>query len=170
MAVLADPPISDSLIETDETSPQRRDPFYMAKAWIIWILQALMPRVQASPEVILVNKEYADQHAAIGTTALPTGVLAAGVYLLQYYLRVTTNDGVASAVQVTLHWIEDSGAAESLSGVNLNLDSTAVPQVGELRLTIGAATPLSFSTTYASTTPNKMRYKIQFTVIRVGTI
>src|SRR5712671_7372194 len=98
MTAIAAPPEGDSLIELDQRDPERRRPFYMAKTWIIWILQSLMTRIGASPEVLIVDKEYTDQHTSLGTTSLPTGPLSSGAYRLEYTARVTTADGVASSV------------------------------------------------------------------------
>lgn len=170
MSVVASPPQDDSLIELDQRNPERRTPFIMAKAWIIWILQSLLPRIAASPEVLLINKEYTDQHVSLPTTSLPTGVLAAGAYLIAYTLRVTTADGVNSSVQVSIGWTDNGGPALTLNGAALTADSVTLPQTGFVRATIGPNTSLTFTTAYASNTANKMRYKLQWSVIRVGTI
>lgn len=169
-SAIANAPTSDSLIELDSRDPERRNPFYMAKAWIIWITQSLIPRVESSTEVLLVNKEYTDQHVSLPTTILPTGSLPAGVYLVSYTLRVTTADGVSSSVQVSLGWTDNGGPALTLNAAALAADSVTLPQTGQIRPTIGPNTSLTFTTVYASNTPNKMRYKLQFSVVRVGSI
>lgn len=170
MSIIAPPPSNDSLVETDSTIPSRKDPFYIAKAWLIWLLESLLPRIQQTAQVLMTPESdggtLTDQHASIAAAVLPTGPLGAGTYRITYEARVTTIDGVASSLTVSLGWTED-GIALQLSGTPMVADSVSAPQSGSITVTIDDNTSLTYSTTYASTTPNKMRYKIGFTVEQI---
>lgn len=170
MTVIAAPPTQDSVIELDMRDPERRKPFDLARVWVVWFLQSLVPRISASPEVLLANKEYANRNASIATTAIPTGVLSAGTYRVEYMLRVTTADGVASSVQLALGWTDSGGPALTQNFAPLALDSVTLPQTGAIRVTIAGNSSLTFNTAYASTTPGAMRYRVQFSVTRIGSV
>lgn len=168
MAIAA-PPNQDSVIEIDERVKERRNPFYMSKAWLIWILQSLLPRIDQAPIVLLSNYELTNQGAAIGTTALPLGQLAAGVYEVEYFARKTTIDGAASSLTVSLGWTDAAPDSRSLSlsGAAMASDTLTTPQNGRIRVNILQNTALTFTTAYTSTTPGNMRYKLQFTVKQI---
>lgn len=169
MPPVAQPPTQDSLIQQEEEKPARRDPFYMAKAWLVWILQQLLPRVNVTPEVTLSNKQYVNVNGAMGTTTIPTGVLSAGVYQVTYYLRKTVIDGGASSLQIILGWTENAGPALALTGAAMANDTTTDVQIGLIRVAIASNTALTFSTVVSMPLGN-MRYLVQFSVMRLGSV
>ncbi len=166
MANLPGPPFQDSLIELDEQSTARRDPFYMAKSWLLWLLDSLLKAVQAAPQ-ILTTVPLQAQHATIGATAIPLGSVTAGLFRVSYYARITSPDGVGSSLTVTLSWTE-SAVALSLSGAAMTGDTTTTVQSGTVLIQGDAAAAISYATTYASTTPAKMQYRLTVVVERVG--
>jgi hypothetical protein len=170
MTVIASPPTQDSVIELDPRDPERRTPFTMARVWIVWLLQSLIPRISASPEVLQSNKEYANQNTSIGTTSIPTGILSAGAYRVEYTLRVTVADGVSSSVQLAIGWTDSAGVALTQNAAPLAADNVTVVQTGGLRVAIAGNSTITFNTTYASNTPGKMRYRLQFSVTRIGPV
>lgn len=90
------------------------------------------------------------QTATIGTTAIPSGTLAAGLYQVQWYAQVITPAGVASSFQVTISWTRN-GVAQSFTGTLKNANTTATnePDKG-LLIHIDAATPVSYAVAYVS--------------------
>ncbi len=166
MAILAGPPLQDSVIELDPTDPKRRDPFYMAKTWLLWLMDSLVKAVQAAPQ-ILTTVALAAQSATIGATAIPLGSLTAGVYRVSYYARITTPDGMASSLTVNLSWVE-SGVALSVSGAAITGDATSSVQSGSALVIGDAAAAISYGTTYSSNTPAKMKYRLTVVVERVS--
>src|SRR4051812_43985035 len=167
MSALASPPSGDTLVETDITKPARRDPFYISKSWFVWLTQSLIPRIVQSVAVLLgpatQGGRLTNQNQSLGVSSLATGKLAAGTYRVTYYARKTFADGVASSLTVTLGWTEN-GLALSLSGAPMVADTVSSPQNGSITVTIDGNSALTYSTAYASTTPNRMRYKVEFTV------
>jgi len=155
MSELAAPPTQDSLIELDE---RRRDPYYMAKSWIIWMQDSLTTRVQSAPQS-LKTVELTDQNASIGATPVPLGSVTAGRYRVSYYARVTSPDGVASSLTVTIRWTEGA-VSLSLSGAAMTGDTTTTVQSGMMLLQVDANVSIEYATTYASNTPGLMKYRL----------
>lgn len=163
---LSGPPIDDSLIQLNEQEAARRDPFYMALAWIRWLLDVLVPAIQAAPQIKR-TVSLVTQSAAIGATAIPLGALAAGTYRIGYYARVTSPDGVSSSLTVTLGWTE-SAQPLTLSGAAMTGDSLTTVQTGLAVVIIDAASALTYATVYASNTPAKMQYRLTLVVEQIG--
>ena len=163
MALLPSPPLQDSIVEIDQTNTQRRDPFYVAQAWVVWILNSLIPRVQTATQV-LKTQSLANQSAAIGATPLVgLPVLDAGFYRVGYMVAKTIADGVSSSVTVTLGFTTD-GVSRTLSGSALTLDATTAVQSGEILARLDRSTSVTYATAYASNTPAKMRYTLDLAI------
>lgn len=167
MSAIASPPEGDSLIQTDPTTPTRRDPFYMSVEWYRWIIEALLPRVAQTSEVVLSpdmeGGTLTDQHTSIPATPLAAGQLGAGTYRVTYYARKTTIDGVASQLTVSIGFTENA-IPLTLSGPIMNVDSVTSPQSGSIMVTIDDNTSITYATTYFSTTPDQMRYELRFLI------
>lgn len=100
-----------------------------------------------------------DQHTSLGTTALPIGLIKPGVWRISVTVRVTTADGVSSAIQVSLGWTE-GGVAQSESTTNLVGDSTTTREGKTFIIRADADTPITYSSVYASNTADAMRYSV----------
>lgn len=148
METIASAPIQDSLIETNEQIPSRRDPFYIAKGWINWIFQSLIPRVEAAPQVLKVV-DLTAQAAAIPATPIPLPVLAAGQYRVSWYVQITTPASIASATQITIGWTFN-GVAQSFVGTLVNGNLTTSYESDELFLSIDRATAITYAASYVS--------------------
>jgi hypothetical protein len=166
MSLIAAPPIQDSLVETDETDAARRNPFYLAKGWFIWLQDSIIARVQAAPQVLKVLT-LTNQNAAIGATAIPLGTVTAGIYRIAWYARITTVDGVSSSLTVTARWTEGA-VALTLSGAAITGDTTTSVQSGIVEVQVDANAAISYSTAYASNTPGQMKYALRLIVERVS--
>lgn len=150
MNTIANPPVTSSLIETNELNPQRRDPFYMAKGWIVWLFESLVPRVQAASQY-LITKTLTGQSASIGSTALALPVLAAGLYRISLYGRITTVDTVGSSLTVTAGWTE-GGVAITASSAAATGNLTSTIALLSVLVSIDRATSLKYATTFTATT------------------
>lgn len=166
MPTLAGPPYQDSIIETDETNPKRRDPFYVAKAWLLWLTDTVLKTLQQAPQ-ILKTVALSAQSAAIGATAIPLGSLTAGTYRVSYYARITTPDGVASSLTVTLGFTETANSL-SFVGSAMTGDTVTTVQTGTATIVIDAASAITYATAYSSNTPAKMKYRLQVVVERLA--
>jgi len=103
------------------------------------------------------------QTASIGLTAIPTSSLASGLYRVSYYCRITTAAGVSSSLIVTFSWT-DGGVACSVSSTALTGNTTATVGTGTALINIDAASPVSYSTTYASNAAGVMRHSLYITL------
>jgi hypothetical protein len=159
MSTLPGPPIRDSIVELDENNALRRDPYYLAKAWLNWVQQGVIEILQQAPLVKAVVA-LTNQHASIGATPLALGTkLAAGLYRVAYVARVTTVDGVSSSLTVTLGWTS-GGQALTLVGAAMTGDALTTVQTGSATVEVDANSSITYATTYASNTPDKMRYSL----------
>lgn len=163
MSTIASPPAQDSLIQTDPSVRERRNPFYIGANWLRWLQDSLIKRIQAAPEVLLANYQLLNQNTSILAAALPLGILGAGTYEVWAYVRPTTADGVGSTIAVALGWTENALALSKVVA-QVTSDSVLDAAVGAVRVTIDANSALTYATAYTSVTPGKMKYKLQFTV------
>jgi hypothetical protein len=166
MPAIASPPSTDSLLELDETRRDRREPWYISRAWLLWLQDAVVARVQQAPElrtaVVLTG-----QTAAIGATPLPLASVNAGRYRIAWYARVTTPDGVSSSLTITLGWT-DGAIACTQSGAAITGDAVTSTQSGSIMIQSDANAPISYLTAYASNTPAKMNYRLSLVCESLG--
>lgn len=167
MPQIANAPIETSVIETDETQPGRANPFYLAKAWIIWIQQSLIAYVQACARTI---KTFAltGQHATIAATAIPMGTLASGLYRIDVYCRVTTAAATSSSATVAIGFVE--------GGVSLTKTLPAIAgntvtsyETLSFLARLDANSPITYAVTYASNPAGQMQFRLDIVVTQIGT-
>lgn len=128
------------------------------KPLIDWVT-ALTGDVDAAPSRLR-SVTVTGQSAAIGTTAIPTGALAAGLYRVSWYARITTAASVSSSLTITIGWTE-SGNVLSKPGTALTGNTTGTLESGGLPLIrIDASTPVTYATAYASTGGTAMQYRL----------
>jgi hypothetical protein len=163
MSLISSAPTQSSLIEQDETDAKRKDPFYIAKGWKVW-LDALVALVQSALQFLKLVT-LTNQSAAIGLTSVPLGSPTSGLYQVSWYARITTVDPVSSSLTVTLFWTE-GGTALSVAGAAMTANLTTTVQSGVIDVQIDAASAISYSTAYASNTPGTMRYSLRVSVTR----
>ncbi len=97
--------------------------------------------------------------ASIGTTALSTGSLSAGLYRVWYRLRVTQPATTSSSVTVTLASTE-SGVPLSETSAAMTGNTTGTVASGVWLVRVDAGTPIFYSTTYASAGATPMQYRV----------
>ena len=165
MDTIANPPIGDSVVETDERSRTRKEPFYMAKSWIVWLFESLVPRVQVASQW-LTKVTLTAQSASIIATAIPLPALAAGEYRISLYGRITTPDSLGSSLTVTAGWTEGAVAIPKSSPAATGNSTSTTALLSEL-VTIDRATSLTYATTWAATTGDG-RYKLIVTIEQVN--
>lgn len=125
-----------------------------------WLL-SLTTRIQASPNVQNTVALTA-QAAAIGSTAVSVGTVAAGVYRLTFYARITTPASVSSSLTVNFGWT-DGGVSCSKASVAITGNTTTTVGSESFLMRADQATALNYSTTYAAVgTP--MQYALTVTI------
>lgn len=156
MANIAPPPYQTELVE--QQGEGALSGLFMVAVWVQWFLKSLLPRVQSAPTV-LKSVTVSGQNTSIGTTALPTGVLASGQYRVSYYARVTAVGSVTSSLTVTIGWTE-SGIALTFSGSAITSNLTTSVQTGTAMITVDQASAVTYATTYASNAAGTMHYTL----------
>ncbi len=162
MGAVAPVPWQVPIIQLD---PQTRKPlpdFTMGKDFGNWLFTSVVQQIANAPQVYPAVS-LSTQSAAIGTTPIPLPSLATGAYRITWYLEKTVADGVSSSVQVTISWTHNTKSL-SLSGAALTTDTTLAVQSNSITVLIDAASPISYSTAYASNTPGLMKYQLYILV------
>lgn len=142
-----------------------RDPLVDPKTGMVtgirWptYLRDMRTDLDAAPTALIPPVQLTNQGAAISTTAFPTESLAAGIYRVTVYQRITTAAGVSSSLQTTISWT-DGAIACSVSGAALTGNTTATIGSFTALMHIDGATPISYTTAYASDLPGVMRYRL----------
>lgn len=132
--------------------------------WLRWFTGLATSITNAATQVSGGKVSLSDQHASISTTAIPTTTLAAGLYRVNVYQRITTADGVSSSLQTTISWT-DGGVSCQRALTALTGDTTAtVGTDPPVFIHVDGSTPISYATVYASNTANKMRYALRLQV------
>lgn len=134
----------------------------MAEVWIPYMqsqssITATAVRQTTSPVVLTA------QSASIGVTSIPAASLAGGLYRVTYWARVTTAAGTSSSLSVTLSWT-DSGVACSKAFTAVTGNTTATTDSNSYLVNIDGASPISYSTTYASVGAPAMIYALSLTL------
>lgn len=163
MSLIASPPIQDSVVETDEKIPSRRDPFYLSTGWIRWGQNSLIPKVQAAPQ-LLKAVSLTNKSASIGATALPLGVIPAGRYRIDYFIKVSQAATVSSSLTVTLGFSVD-GSACTQTAAAVTGNTIATTQSGSIFIRIQSNSAITYAVLYASVggTPCKFTFDIDVT-------
>ena len=136
----------------------------MTRAWVDW-LASLQQTVDTAP-VRLQSVELTSQTASVGATDISLGTITGGLYRLTYYARITTAAVTSSSLTVTLGWT-DSGVSCSLAGAALTGNTTATVQTGTALVRADHASPLTYTTTYASNGAGEMVYSLDVIVEKV---
>lgn len=129
-----------------------------AYRWLSQLVTVAGSAPSAYPKVSI-----AGQGAAITTVNIPLPSLSAGDYSVAYYARVTTPDGAGSSLTVSLGWTE-SAVSLAFSGSAMTGDTTTTVQSGNVIVRVDGGTPITYATAYSSTTPGKMRYRLDVVV------
>lgn len=101
-----------------------------------------------------------DQSASIAATDMSGGSLAAGLYLITWYVRISQASGGTSSLTVAFDWadrsttITTSGAAVTGNAVN----TFSSGSFGTVMIRVDANSPVRYATTYASTGVPVMKY------------
>ncbi len=130
--------------------------------WYRWLSQ-LTSAIGSTPTTFSSQIALTNQNAAIATSNIPLPALNAGNYLVMTYARITTADGVASSLTVTAGWTE-TGVPLTLSGAAMTGDTIGTVQSNAWMVNVDGSTPISYRTTYSSSTAGKMHYTLRIVV------
>lgn len=122
--------------------------------WRRWLL-LLRESVDLSQVSIPVEAKL-DQNASLATTAMDGGTLSAGLYAVSWYLRRTVNDGVSSSLTVAIGWVD--GTTQTFTAPAITEAGSALQVDEGITIYSDAASPITYTVTYASNTAGQMHY------------
>lgn len=104
-----------------------------------------------------------DQNAAIGTSPIPIGDVAPGIYQISYYQAVRAAAGVTSSLTLTFRWT-DNGVAKNFTATAMAGNTTTTYQQDTVTIRVDGNTAISYETAYASNPGGAMRYALDVQV------
>lgn len=110
--------------------------------------------------------EALDQNASIAATDMSGAALAAGTYEFIWFVSIRTAAGVSSSVIVTLDFVYRT-ATKTFSYPTVNGNTTGTFGHGGGIIVIDNASPVRYSTTYASNAAGAMHYDLILVLRRV---
>lgn len=149
-------PVSDAIAKEGSLRP--------TKPFIEWVT-ALTGDVDASPARV-VTKTVTAQAASIASTPFAVGALSPGLYRIEFYARITQAASTSSSLTVTFSWV-DGGISCSKTFAALTGNTTATVDGDGRLIRIDQASPVSYSTTYASVGGTVMQYRADFVLTQV---
>ena len=158
----APPPVGEPIAQPKrkEFGPNQRDPKegLLTDTWNDWFTdnQALLEKF---PGRVGIPVSLTAQAASIAATDMSGGALSGGLYRVTYYARVTQAASVSSSLEVTLDW-QDGGVAITFTGAAITGNTTASYGTYTLMIHIDSASPVRYSTTYASVGLGAMNYAL----------
>lgn len=133
-----------------------------SRYWVQWWTD-LRQMATDSPRVVVSPVSLTGQGSSITTTNLSPGQVAAGLYRLSYYARVTGAASIGSRLDTTLGWT-DHGQALTVFGPGLATNDVTLQEGVTLMVYLDALTPVTYSTIYASTGAVSMVYELYVTL------
>jgi hypothetical protein len=137
---------------------------FLTDEWVNWFSD-YVPRIDKSPSR-LITVTLTGQSASLAITPFTSGTLAEGRYRVDWYARITTAATTNSSLTVNVRSTE-SGLSLTQSGAAMTGNTTTTVQSGSALVLIDAGTPISYSTTYASTGATPMAYRLTLLLTRV---
>jgi hypothetical protein len=134
----------------------------ITRQWQVFF-RNLTQQVDEGPTRAVANQIVTGRTAAISSTPFPTEALSPGVYRVSYYVAVMVPAGVSSSVQVAIAWT-DSAVSKSAAGIAVTGNTTASTGTGTFLVRVDQATPISYSTSYASNPGGAMSYDLVLTL------
>lgn len=163
MSTIENPPSSTPINEPDPNPQSKWRPLFIASKWLTWFQDSVQFQVERASQLLL-TKLVKDQTASIASTPFTLGTISAGHYEVIFYARITTAAGVSGSVIPTIAWTEN--------GVSCTHDFATLAQPSvtasePFTFYSDAASPISYSTTYASNPAATMVYRIHWLVTRL---
>ncbi len=132
---------------------------FLTQNWADWgIIQALA-FLQSVASVVAAPVTLTGQHASLGATAFNIKSVTAGLYRMGWTARVTTAASVSSSLTVSVAYTRLGISCTQTSAAMVG-NSTSLPVSGEFILHSDGASPILFSTTYASSGSPAMSYEL----------
>lgn len=138
----------------------------MPLSWIQYFT-ALVLSTSLSP-IRLVSETLTAQDASIGATSLNIGTTSSGLFLVTARARISRAATTNSSLTVAIGWTE-AGLNPTFTIIPaMTGNTTTTNDSGDVLVLIDAASPITYSTTYASTGATTMQYTVTFVVQQIN--
>lgn len=137
----------------------------IASVWYLWFF-GLVAVLSAAPTLV-VTGSLKNQGAPISTTPLPIDDPQGGYYRVSVYARITRPATTSSSLTVQLGWSE-TGQTLLYAFPALTGNSVLSVLIQELVIKSDQASPITYSTIYASAGAVTMQYSLDIAVERLG--
>lgn len=157
-------PLSDPIARTRRAQyGNKPDPLegMVTTPWIDY-LSRLVTVISQNPNRVN-SVELTAQGASIGATDMSGGALNAGLYRVSYQARITRAGTVSSSLTVALAWT-DGGVAVTFSYAAVTGNTTGTTDSNTRLIRIDGASPITYSTTYASVGATTMQHSLDLTL------
>lgn len=115
----------------------------------------------------LVSTTLTEQAASISPTSLNIGTTASGLFLVLCRARITRAATTNSSLTVTIGWTESGLTPTDTPFPAITGNTTTSNDGGLVFCLIDSASPITYSTTYASTGATSMQYTLTITVMQI---
>lgn len=128
-----------------------------------WWFQGLKDGIDRAAQRVGSAVALTAQAATIAATALPTGTLAAGLYRVSWFLRITQAATTDSSVAVTIGATVD-GVATSQAGEALTSNTVGAVQSGSVIVEADQASSITYAVAYSSTGATACQFALDVVV------
>ena len=138
----------------------------VSEFWNRW-LQAIVLRVERALWVVS-SVSQTGLSASVATTAFPE-VLPAGLFRVEYHMRVTQAATSTSSLTFTVSWV-DGAVPQSYSWAAMTGNTTATAQSAATLVHCDAGSQVSYAVSYASSGATPMQFRLDGVLYRVGNL
>lgn len=136
----------------------------LTRPWVAWFTE-LVQKVDSDPPVVS-SVSLTGKSASLTTTTFPRAIAATGVYRIGHFARITTAATTSSSLTVTMGLV-NGGVTCTIPAAAITGNTTSTVQSGTIYVQADVSTPLTYTTTYASSGATAMVYSLWMTVERV---
>jgi hypothetical protein len=157
-SLLSAPPLLTPLVEPPQAG--ERPSWMITRVWEQWF-RSVTQRVQTAAYQAFTTTLTAQDASIALTTLVPAAVTA--LYRITWTARITTPGTVSSSLEVSVV-TTDGGVVITQTGTALTGNTTATVGTGPWMVRCDPATPISYTTTYASAGATAMLYALDMVV------
>lgn len=137
----------------------------MPLSWIQYFT-SLVLSASLSPQRLVVES-LTQQDASIGATSLNIGTTSSGLFLVQARARISRAATASSSLALSIGWTESGLSLTSSPFAAITGNTTTSNASGSVMVLIDAASPITYTTTYASVGATAMQYTLSIIVQQI---
>lgn len=143
--------LQSTMVYPPKGAPQNWE-FLITRVWSNFIQQQIVNRLTAAPQIVQ-TIETTGLNAAVASTSINIGTVAAGLYRLTYYIAITSPAGVSNSLTVNFGFTHGA-VTKTVSGPAVTGLTNASVGTATFMIRSDQAAPITYSVTYASNPAN----------------